>query len=116
MREKLKNYKKFIDGIVSIRESVLAVRFKKGVWHPEPPPEQVKYNELLSSLSEEQRYLLAEIIQQSADSAIHDVLVYLTDNEYRIYKNEKPLPIEPFGTSLNYDFVCRREGDGWPDD
>jgi len=116
MSKNLETYKVFINGLVEIRESVLAKRFKRGVWHPEPPPDQVKYNKLLNSLTEEQRFLLAEIIQQSADNAIHDVLVYFSDNEYRIYKNKKPLPEEPFDTSLNYDFVCRLEGDEWPDE
>ena len=116
MFNKLKNYKKFIDGLVKIRKSVAASRFRNGVWHREPPPEQVKYNELLKTLTEQQRLLIADIIQGAADSAIHDVLVYLTDNEYRISKNKKLLPEEPFETSLHWDFVCRMEGDEWPDE
>ena len=60
--------------------------------------------------------IIAEIIQESADSAIHDVLVYLTDNEYEIKKDNIPLAKEPFDSLMNYDYICRRETDSWPDE
>jgi hypothetical protein len=31
-----------------------------------------------------------------------------------IIKNEVELQLQPFGTEMPYDFVCRREGDEWP--
>lgn len=54
--------------------------------------ENIKVNEFIGSLSEEQKQLLAQIIQQSRDGGIHDVLVYLNDeinlNGMKLIKND----------------------------
>jgi uncharacterized protein DUF6547 len=119
MSTPLDEYKTFIDALVKLRPSVSARRVQEGVWHREPPPDQVKFNKLLSELSPGQREIVAEIAQGARDSGIHDVLVYLTDQinlrGLRLVRNGVEFPVEPFGTEMYYDWVCRREGDEWPE-
>ena len=116
MDDSIRLYKAFIDGLVEMRESVLATRIRSGIWHCEPPPEQVKYNHVLSELSPAQRELIAEIVQEAADSAIHDVLVLMTDNGFELAKDKIRLAIEPFDTESYFDFTARCAGDPWPDE
>ena len=108
-------YKQFIDAMVDISPSVAADRVRSGVWHPEPPPDQVRYNQLLKEFTSEQRELVARIIQEAADSAVHDVLVRLHDDNYQLSKDGVNLAVEPFDTEPFYDYVCRRAGDDWPE-
>ncbi len=124
----LEEYQEFVDSLVRRRESVEARRVREGVWHKEPHPdqardselltsvlqEQVKYNELLAGLSQDQRELIAEIVQHARDSSFHDVLVLMTDKDYRLTRNGVELAFEPYGTPSFYDFVARRDGTPWP--
>lgn len=108
-------YRDFVDGLVAVSESVAARRFRQGVWHPEPPPAQKKYNQLLSQLNLEQRELIAELLTQEKTAGIHDALVYLQDNGITVSSREgESFSESPFGTDLNYDYVCRLQGDPWP--
>ena len=116
MRNSLKEYEYFIDGLVKRRNSVEARSVKKGVWHEEPPPDQAKYNSLLSDLSQEQRDLIADLLQQAREGGMHDFLVFLTDKKYQLSRNGIKLAWEPFGTPAFYDFVARLAGDQWPND
>ena len=116
MNDEVAEYKLFIDGLVKLRHCVLAQRVREGVWNSEPPPDQVKYNKLLSDLTPEQRDLIAEIIQSTRDGGIHDVLVFMTDKKYRLWKGNIQLALEPFGTEMYFDFIARRDGRQWPDE
>mgnify|MGYP000302160165 CR=1 FL=1 len=109
-------YKSLIDGLVALRPSVLANRARAGVWHRQPPPDQVKFNELLAGLSKQQRDLVAEIVQQAADGAVHDALVYMTDRGYGFTHGGAPLPESPFDTEIYFDYMARIAGTSWPDD
>jgi hypothetical protein len=119
MDEPLQAYKQFVDGLVQQRPSIEARRAREGVWHRDPPPDQVKFNELLRSLSPEQRETLAEMLQKTRDGGIHDTLVYLTDEFHgsglRLSYPGIELPVEPFGTEMYYDWVARMAGDEWPE-
>ncbi len=116
MADSLQEYKVFIDGLVKLRGSVLARRFREGVWHCEQPPDQVKYNELLATLSQQQRDLIADILDNERSGSIHDVLVFITDRKYRVFKDETMLAVEPFGMESFFDYVARSMGDSWPDE
>ena len=116
MQAALRLYKEFIDALVKIGESVHARRVREGVWHRQPPKEQVKYNQLLKKLPQADRDLIADIVQKAADSAIHDVLVMMTDQDYHMSKGRTRLAVEPFDNTSFQDFVARREGWAWPDE
>jgi len=113
----LQNYKDFIDGLVEIRPGVLSRWVLTTGWPK--TEENLKDNEFIGSLSEEQKQLLAQIIQQSRDGGIHDVLVYLNDeinlNGMKLIKNDIEIAKEPFDSKMYFDWVCRREGAPWPD-
>ncbi|BBH20421.1 hypothetical protein Back11_17660 [Paenibacillus baekrokdamisoli] len=115
--ESLQNYKDFIDGLVDIRLSVLSNWVLTKGWPK--TEENSKINEFINGLSQDQKQILAHIIQQSRDGGIHDVLVFLTDeiniNGLKLIKNETEMAKEPFDSEMYYDWDCRREGDPWPD-
>ncbi len=111
MSTQLESYKSFIDDVVRIKKSTISTWVEKGSF-PEVS-DNLKRNEILSTLTNEQRTELAKIIQESNESGIHDLLALLNDNASIEYKGVK-LPKEPFDTELNFDFVARSEGDSWP--
>ena len=117
MNKRLEIYKNFIDGLVKIRKCMLVNRIMERGWPK--LPENDKINNLLSELTSEQKIILSEIVQNARDGGIHDVLAYLNDEinlkGLSITKYGVDIAIEPFGTQLNYDWVCRREGDEWPE-
>lgn len=117
MNTRLEEYKKLIDALVKIRPCVLVQWVKDKGW-PQLP-ENEKFNQLLDGLTPEEKDVVAQMIQQARDGGIHDTLAYLTDeiniNGLRISRNGVDLAVEPYGTSLYYDWVCRREGDEWPE-
>ncbi len=112
---KFEFYRNFIDGLTGITDSIAAGRFRRGQWHPEPPADQVKYNQLLAGLSSEQRELIAELLVEERSSAIHDALTFIQDNEIKLSDSEgESFSESPYGTDLSYDYVCRLKGDPWP--
>lgn len=116
MDESLREYKRFIDSLVKRKISVVAKRIRDGVWNPDlqAPSDHKKYNQLLASLSQEQRDLIAEIVQDVRIGGIHDTLVVL--EEYKLLRNDIELATEPYGTENYYDFIARLAGDTWPDE
>ena len=77
-------------------------------------PENQEVNEVLGALTDQQRNVLAQLLQRSRDGGIHDVLAYLNEaigrKDLRLVTPRGELPVEPFGTELHYDWTCRREG------
>jgi hypothetical protein len=118
MANPLKLYKSFIDGLLEIREEVLRVWITRRGW-PDLP-ENRKFNQLREELTPRQRRVVADMLQDARDGGIHDTLVYLHDriciDGLRLVQNGVEHPVEPFDTSLYWDWVSRREGDTWPDE
>ncbi|WP_227872271.1 DUF6547 family protein [Paenibacillus albus] len=114
--QELELYKRFIDDLVEFRPGVLP-RWIKGNGWPNTVENQ-KINKVLSELTAEQKEIVALIAQSARDGGIHDVLVYLTDQinleGLEIVKNGIIMETEPFDSGMHYDWVCRREGDSWP--
>lgn len=75
------------------------------------------YNELLNSLSSEQREVLAKLVQDARIGGIHDTLAYMNEkmdcDGLVLSQNGEEFPFDEF-ESMHYDFVCRCEGDEWP--
>ncbi len=113
MDQPIAAYKEFIDSFVEIRPSVHSRWVKEsdfGDLH-----ENAHFNHLLVELTPEQREVLAELLQRSRDSGIHDALVQL-DGYTLISPDGVSLPRKPFGYFMHYDWVLRREGEQWDEE
>ena len=113
----LDEYKLLIDEAVQASESVQSGWCSKGQY-PDTP-ENKDINRLLSSLDSEQLKILASMITEAKVSGVHDILSLLNQkrllNNLEMSINGKPVPLEPFGTEMNCDFICRRQGNDWPE-
>ncbi len=113
----LDEYKSMIDELVERSGSTKAEWVQKGQF-----PETVEnetINKVLSGLSSEQKSVIAALINDAKSSGVHDTLAYLSElqnlNDLRISINQIELPVEPFGTELNFDYIARQSGDEWPE-
>jgi len=118
MKTPLENYMALIDGLVSIRSGIHSSWVSDDGAYPDQP-ENTAINQFLASLNAPARMTLAGMLQEARESGIHDALAYLNDQialeGFALVKDGVEIPKEPFGTELNYDWVCRGEGDEWPD-
>ena len=113
----LDEYKNLIDELVSSSSSVGSVWAKNGAFPDTKDNSNI--NAFLSDLNAQQRQILSELISEAKKSGVHDALVVLNEKQHlnglRISINDQALPLEPFGTELQYDFISRVEGDDWPE-
>ncbi len=113
----LDEYKSMIDELVERSGSTKAEWVKKGQFPETAANETI--NKVLSSLSPEQKSVIAALINDAKSSGIHDTLAYLSElqnlNDLKISINQIELPVEPFGTELNFDYIARQSGDEWPE-
>lgn len=77
MGKELELYKAFIDGLVEQKDSVTAKWVLEGGF-PHTEDNQAK-NEFLSSLTLEQKSVLAEMLQDEHIAGIHDTLAYINE-------------------------------------
>lgn len=81
-------------------------------------PADGKFNEFIGTLSQTQRELLAEMLQEERDGAIHDLLVALSGwidcEDVGLTWQGKEMPVDLSGMGLHGDFVGRRDGWEWP--
>jgi hypothetical protein len=114
----LSDYKTFIDGLVKIRDGVIADWVRKNEFPATAQNESI--GALCSRLSPEEREAVAKLVEHARDGGIHDALVLLHDrmmiDGYRLTVAGRELPVEPFDTQLYYDWTCRVMGDSWPDE
>jgi len=122
MESALKLYKKFIDDLVEIQQQsdITANRIReKNLWSTSADSELVKQNKIIKSLNDDDREIVAEMLQEARDSGIHDVLVYFQEemdlNDLRITINGVELPVSHFW-DLFHDWQYRRSGESWPDE
>lgn len=116
MSKELDLYKAFIDGLVKRKYSVAAQWVKDGGF-PNTKDNQAK-NALLASLSPEQREVLGQILEDEHIGGIHTTLAYinaLMDLEGLELRQDGQTIKNDYFDSLHYDFICRCEGDDWPE-
>ena len=81
-------------------------------------PAHREFNRFIESLSEEQREILARMLQEERDGAIHDVLAALSwwidARGMGFTLNGKPMPVDLSGIGLHGDYVGRCDGWEWP--
>jgi hypothetical protein len=82
-------------------------------------PDCAGINDFISTLNDAQRQTLARLLDDAYSAGIHDTLAFLNDqiasHRLRLLVNDLDLPVTPLGTTLHWDYVCRRQGDPWPD-
>ena len=116
MKNELELYKSFIDGLVGLKDGVLSKRIlEKGYPNTD---ENKDINELLSTLSDDQKAVLVKMVTNARISGIHDALAYMNEKMdlegLVISQDGLPFPYDSFD-SMNYDFISRCEGDEWPE-
>jgi len=118
MNTGLDKYKLLIDDLVEHQESVVAKRVVENSGSPVHPSND-KINEFVGGMNDAERAILAQMLQDSRDGGMHDVLAYLSDeinlSDLRLVVDGLEMPVEPYGTGLHYDWTCRSSGDKWPD-
>jgi hypothetical protein len=114
----LSEYTDFIDGLVPLNQSVQEGWVKRGHW-PQTP-DYAGINEVLGRLSLADREVIASLIRSAKMDGIHDTLAHLQErvdlHGMRISVDGVELANMPFGSPMNYDFVCRANGDEWPEE
>ena len=115
MNAGLEYYKEFIDGLVKRKNGVVSKWIRENGYPNNE--ENREYNELLNSLSTDQREVLAKLVQDARIGGIHDTLAYMNEkmdcDGLVLSQNGEEFPFDEF-ESMHYDFVCRCEGDEWP--
>lgn len=125
MDDPLAMYKAFIDGLVQRSTSAEGVRMKERILYEIPPVETQErdarrgyteavaayrrfseYNKLLAKLSDEERSIIADLLQREKEAGMAEVLAFLADGQYQLVPSGSVLPFEPFDTSYHYDFVA----------
>ena len=102
MSKELVLYKAFIDGLVERKDSMTALCVKGGGF-PKTEDNKAK-NDLLATLTPEQKDVLAEMLQDEHIAGIHTEL----------HQDGESYPNDYF-ESLHYDFISRCDGDEWPE-
>ena len=81
-------------------------------------PAHREFNDFIGTLSKKHRKLLAQMLQEERDGAIHDVLAALTwwisARGVGLTFRGKPMPVELSGMGLHGDYIGRRDGWEWP--
>ena len=81
-------------------------------------PAHREFNDFIGSLNRSQREILARMLQEERDGAIHDVLAALTwwvvSRGVGLTFHGEPMPVDLSGMGLHGDYVGRREGWDWP--
>ena len=86
MSKELELYKIFIDGLVERKDSMTA-RWVKGDGFPKTEDNKAK-NELLATLTPEQKGIIAEMLQDEHIAGIHDTLASVSYTHLDVYKRQ----------------------------
>lgn len=117
MSKELSLYKDLIDGLVKRQDSMSAQQIKANGALTQSDINQAK-NAFIASLSPAQRMVLCELLQDEHIAGMHDTLAYLNEmmdlQGLKLIQDGVSLPNDYF-ESLHYDFICRSNGDDWPE-
>lgn len=117
MNKGLELYKNFIDGLVEHKECIES-KWVRGNGYPSIKDNE-KINMFLESLTDDERQIIAEMLQSAREGGIHDTLAYMDEmvdlQGLTLNQQGETYPVDAF-ESMHYDFVCRREGDAWPEE
>lgn len=110
MKKQLELYKSFVDGLVERKESITARRIlSEGLPNT---ADNAQDNQVLSTMSQD------KLLTQERISGMHDTLSYINElmdlEDLKQIQYGEALDNNNF-ESLHYDFMCRLEGDEWPE-
>lgn len=109
-------YQNLVDGLVGRREGVLPTWIREKGWPQVPENEEV--NEFLSKLTPSEKEIITKIAREARDGGIHDTLAYMQElmdlKDLRLAMNNVELPVSPYDTGMNWDWVARAGGAEWP--
>jgi len=97
MSKELELYQAFIDGLVERKDSMTAL-WVKGDGFPKTEDNKAK-NEFLAALTPEQKGYINEMMDLEG---------------LELHQDGESYPNDYF-ESLHYDFICRCDGDEWPE-
>ena len=116
MSKELELYKIFIDGLVERKDSMTA-RWVKGDGFPKTEDNKAK-NELLATLTPEQKGIIAKMLQDEHIAGIHTALAYINKmmdlDGLELHQDGEAYSNDYF-ESLHYDFISRCDGDERPE-
>ncbi|MGN7770167.1 DUF6547 family protein [Phyllobacterium sp. 22552] len=73
-----------------------------------------------ASFNDDQKLIIAEMLLDSRQSAIHDVCAHLewlhSSERLTLDLDGVRLPTSPFFGTMHMDYTCRLNGDAWPDE
>ena len=113
-------YRKIIDQLVNETRtnSAYSKRASENQQFP-VESEQVEFNDLLTSLTSEQRLLLSKVLLQERSSSIHDVLAvfswWVECRGFGFSLNDQPMPVGLSGMGMHGDYVGRVDNWAWPE-
>lgn len=117
MKSALAAYQTLVDALVARRECVLSRRVNEGRLWPEQA-DLAQFNQLVASLTPDQRAGVAALLAKAREGGIHDTLVELSERSnlegLRLSQGGVELPHEPYGTEIYFDWVARCAGQEWP--
>lgn len=115
----LELWKLFVDSFATLHDGVHRKWVAEDGRYPDTADNK-EINGVLAEISHTQRQVIAEMLVRARRGGIHDALVVINDRMAvdggRYSEGEVEMAFQPFGSELYYDYVCRREGDAWPDD
>ena len=83
-------------------------------------PAHRRFNAFIRTLSSKQRDLVADMLGEERESAIHDVLArmswWIECEGLRLTLKNTPMPVDLSGMGLHGDFVGRLDDWAWPED
>ncbi|MCL2436523.1 MAG: hypothetical protein FWD00_00635 [Clostridiales bacterium] len=119
MDKNIELYKKFMEGLLENRTDLYAQNLRTGK-RVFPAVDEERMRDFCNSLSGESKIILADIIQQTRDSAIFDVLEYLDESIYlhelKITQNGVEFPNDFWGGDFHCDWAGLCQGDMWGED
>ncbi|MEN9353757.1 MAG: hypothetical protein RL318_1082 [Fibrobacterota bacterium] len=113
----LETYKAIIDEFVDISHSRHAdLVLESGIYSKNPAHDEL--NEFVQTLSPRQRILLANILNEERQCAIHDVLAnvswWIDSREVGLTCRGEAMPVQLAGMGLHGDYVGRLDEREWP--
>jgi hypothetical protein len=113
----LETYKAVIDEMVGLSPSLRARRVAME-GHYSDSPDHAEWNGFVAGLSDERRALLAGLLDEERQCAIHDVLAaldwWIVRYDINLTQRGERLPSRLGGTGLHGDYMRRLDGWNWP--